>query len=341
MVGTADHRIPVQPEPFDLATAAEAQARALHDLAGCVHLEMNPDMPVPPLEHYQRLAANLSFFERRSEWAVWDGPRMAGWGRLEIEDTESNRDQARFRIEVDPAARRRGIARRLLAEISATARRESRTTLGGTSRAGTAGERFLSAVGAEKRQEFRISRMETAAVDRAMLRSWVDRAAERAGGYSLVGWDDPCPEERLEGFTDVVHVMNTAPLDDLEREDDVWTVEQIRDWQAALTKQGHAGWVFCAKDDGTGRFVGFTELGFWGWAPAFAFQGDTGVHPDHRNRGLGRWLKAGMALRLLDERPEVEIVETGNASSNAAMLAINEAMGFRAHNYGSFWQMRI
>jgi hypothetical protein len=33
-------------------------------------------------------------------------------------------------------------------------------------------------------------------------------------------------------------------------------------------------------------------------------------------------------LRLLDERPAVEVVDTGNASTNRAMLAINDALGF-------------
>ena len=50
---------------------------------------------------------------------------------------------------------------------------------------------------------------------------------------------------------------------------------------------------------------------------------------EHRNLGLGRWLKAANALRLLDERPEVTTIETWNAGVNAAMLAINHAMGFQ------------
>ncbi|HKY75356.1 MAG TPA: hypothetical protein VJS45_04400, partial [Acidimicrobiia bacterium] len=55
-------------------------------------------------------------------------------------------------------------------------------------------------------------------------------------------------------------------------------------------------------------------------------------------RGLGRWLKAVNALRLLDERPDVEFIDTWNAGSNEAMLGINVAMGFAPlENWGD-WQ---
>ena len=59
-----------------------------------------------------------------------------------------------------------------------------------------------------------------------------------------------------------------------------------------------------------------------------AFQGDTGVRPDHRGHGLGAWMKAVNHLRLADERPDVEWVQTWNAASNEPMLRINRALGF-------------
>lgn len=40
--------------------------------------------------------------------------------------------------------------------------------------------------------------------------------------------------------------------------------------------------------------------------PMILEQGFTGVYPEYRNKGLGRWLKAEMMQRILRERPEVE-----------------------------------
>jgi mycothiol synthase len=325
--------------PFDWSSATDAQARARYELSATVTAELSPGDPVMPLEHMRVATQNLWAWERQREWVVWDGDALLGWARLELEDLDTNEDQASFRIEVEPAARRRGVASRLLETVARSALDEKRTTLGAATFDGSAGEPFLSAMGGTKRQPFRVSLCRIADVDVDMLRGWVKRASERAGGYSMVGWDDPCPDDLLEAFTEVAHVMNTAPLDDIEQEDWVLTPAQMLDWQEALARRGHVGWVFAARHDATGQFAGFTEMGFWPWAPERGFQGDTGVHPDHRNLGLGRWLKAAMLLRVLDERPEVEAVETGNASSNEAMLAINVAMGFRPHHHGGYWQL--
>jgi mycothiol synthase len=335
------NRMPVPVEPFDLLSASDADGRARHELFAAVKAEVDPGDPVPPLEFLRSALEHRAPPEHKREWVVREGGEIVGWASLGWAEWIANRDKAEGRIEVRSDRRRRGVGSALLAAVVDGAVAAGCTLLGFTTRDGTAGQPFLAARGAETRQPIRISHLRIAEVDRALLNDWVGRASERAGRYSLVGWDDPCPEEELERFTEVVHVMNTAPLDDLERDDDVWTPDDIRLWQACLGRRGHEGWTLCARDDDTGRYVGFTEMGFWPWAPTRGFQGDTGVHPDHRNRGLGRWLKAAMLLRLLDERPEVTVVETGNASSNDAMLAINVAMGFRPAHHGAYWQLKL
>ncbi|MEY2476862.1 MAG: hypothetical protein QOG87_2177 [Actinomycetota bacterium] len=334
--------MPMKPEPFDWTSATEAQAEARHALSSIVRAELFPGDAVPPVEHLRASSVHLPFFQRKQEWAVWaDDGRMLGWACLDLEYTNSNRHTAECKVEVDTEHRRRGIGTGLLELVTDAARGDDRSNLDFVAYEGTPAEPFLSQAGAENRQVFRHSRLQLDELDRAMLQEWVDRAAERAAGYSLVAWDDPTPEEHLEAFTEVVHVMNTAPLDDLEWEDDVFTPEEIRSWQDALHARGHAGWVLAARDDATGRFAGFTELGFWPWEPERADQGDTGVDPDHRSLGLGRWLKAAMLQRVLRERPDVRYVDTGNAGSNRPMLAINIALGFKPHRIGGFWQLKI
>ena len=67
-------------------------------------------------------------------------------------------------------------------------------------------------------------------------------------------------------------------------------------------------------------------------------QWDTAVDPDHRNKGLGRWLKAALFLEIAERYPEAQWIDTWNADSNEAMLSINIAMGFRPYWTGSVWQ---
>jgi len=70
-------------------------------------------------------------------------------------------------------------------------------------------------------------------------------------------------------------------------------------------------------------------------------QGLTGVREPFRGRGLGKWLKAEMLLRLRQEFPQVRIVSTWNATTNAAMLAINDALGFREARVSEMPQMSV
>ncbi len=79
----------------------------------------------------------------------------------------------------------------------------------------------------------------------------------------------------------------------------------------------------------TGEMVAHTDVWLPQRWPTKAYQNDTGVNPAHREKGLGRWLKAQMLLNLMDERPQIDNISTWNAGSNDAMLGINYAMGFK------------
>ena len=73
--------------------------------------------------------------------------------------------------------------------------------------------------------------------------------------------------------------------------------------------------------------------------PTIVEQRFTGVRPDARGRGLGKWVKAKMLLHMHELYPMAEWVVTDNAGSNEPMLAINTKMGFRQYNEGTEYQV--
>jgi mycothiol synthase len=317
-------------EELDPTSLDEATLAQLAELSTIEERELAPeDPPVAVAEEADDLRV-LPTFEEVHLWAARDPDGgLLGRASLSIEHREENQHLAEVSLVVRPESRRQGIGRRLLDAAVERARTAGRTTVIGWSAAGRDGAAAARAVGAEIALVERISRLRTAELDRSLLEAWIARAPERAAGYSLVAWDDRCPDELLERFGAVMAVMNTAPRGDMDMEDEVFTPELIRDFQASMARKGTTIWTVAARHDASGELAGFTALFFPKHRPWHAEQGDTGVDPDHRNKGLGRWLKAVNLLRLLDERPEVQVVDTGNAATNEPMLNINVALGFR------------
>ena len=96
-----------------------------------------------------------------------------------------------------------------------------------------------------------------------------------------------------------------------------------------------------AREMATGDIAGYTQV-FWSrYRPQELWQGATGVLPQYRNRGLGRWLKAAMLEKVLRDRPQVRYVRTGNADSNAPMLKINYELGFKPRKAWTTWQVEV
>lgn len=332
---------PFEIHPFDLQTASDAEARPLNDLLRAIDVEAVPSEEPTPFEEFISYERNRSALTVAHEWVVVDRDAVVGHGWVEWEDVEDNRHLAWAGIAVRADQRRQGIGRRLLAEIVAAAEADGRTTIGGSVRPGIpAGARFAEAFGAEQKLVGNRNALWIRELDLDMLNQWVDRAKERAADYRLVRWDGPCPDEHAEAFAELQNVMNTAPRDDLDMEDEVFTVERLRDREEVWARRGLGISTFVAVHEPTGAFAGYTELLFPPTWPTRSYQGDTGVDPAHRDKGLGRWLKAANLLAVIDERPQVERVLTWNAGSNDPMLHINHALGFRCIEKLPAYQVR-
>lgn len=273
---------------------------------------------------------------------VRQGEDVVGATVLNTEDLGGRRNDANLGfLLVRPEARRRGIATKMLDAAIARAREAGRTRLTSSAAAGDrAADGFARRCKAEPELLEQQNRARTSELDPDLLRDWVSRTNERAGDYSLIRVDGAMPEELRPAFAALNSVMNTAPhgpnLEDL-----VLSADDVVETQRAFADLGYGRWTVVARHDPSGDLAGFTELMTSPFRPWMAFQWDTGVDPKHRNLGLGRWLKAANALRLLEERPEVEEIETWNAESNAPMLGINRSMGFRTVAEWQSWEMPI
>ena len=326
---------------LDATSASEEDLRALYDLNVAEHEELWNEDPVEPFEKWRKAVSTPASWRKVHRWVASDDDgRLLGVAFLDLGFTETNQDKAGLGSYVRPDSRRQGIAREVLRPAVTRALEEGRVILNGGGVTDGDASTFSEALGAERKITERKSRMVLANVDRSMLEDWVVRAKERAEGYSLLAWDGPAPDEYLEKFVTLTMVMNTAPRDDLEMDDWVETPDRRREMEQRWLDRGDSWWTLVARHDATDELVGFTEIYLPNHVEDGVWQEATAVDPTHRDKGIGRWLKATNCLRLLDEKPEVQYVDTWNAYSNAPMLGINIAMGFEVVKSFSEYQVR-
>ncbi|MEX1038245.1 MAG: GNAT family N-acetyltransferase [Acidimicrobiia bacterium] len=327
-------------EQIDTRSVDEAKLRSLHQLYLEWDADWTPDDPPTPLA--KRLAEwrELKELEDIPRWVVWDGERAVATAGVFLHRTQ-DLENAWSWIYVSAEYRRRGLSRSLALKPVEYAIAGGRKRIAVGLPEGSEQMILPERAGMKKVYNERISQLKVSDLDFEMLRQWVDRASERAGDYEVLFLPRPIPEEHRANMIKVMDVMNTAPLEDMDEEPTRWDEEMLRDIEQAESRKQNHIYTCVARHKPTGDFVGITSLVFQELHPAVANQWDTGVHPDHRNRGLGRWLKAAMALKFLGEHPDVEVVETENAASNDPMLNINVAMGFKPSLHLSIYQGSI
>lgn len=313
-------------EFVDTRTAPEEVLLALHGLYLARDLEEPPHEETPTA---LRLAfwRNFDPSDDVPRWVALDGEvavAMSGAYMSKEQDLEN----AFGWIYVHPDFRGRGLGRAIGTPMLDYAEAAGRVRIAFDIVDGGASEALAGRAGLARVYQEKLSRLLLADVDWPLMDTWVERAAERASDYELLALDTPIPEEYLERFSEATKIMHTAPKEDAIEENIDISPAMWRDIETTEAKRQRMLRLLIAVHRETGAFAGYTILSFQALRPEQAWQWDTGVDPSHRNKGLGRWLKASMIRYARDSYPDLRFVDTFNAGSNEPMLNINIEMGF-------------
>ncbi len=312
--------------PFEPGRASRQEWARFHAYRRTRHQETEPEDPLLDDETVETMMKQSDPMTDFHRFAVIveqaPGPQV---GFLEFEvfkegspTYDKNPHLAWMTLAVLAPYRRRGIGTALLAKSAELARGFGKSTLA-TYTHEPDGKAFLERVGFAAVQTRRENRLQLDRLDWRMVEGWAREGPARSPRSSLHWCIDGIDEVLLKDYCRVyTEVFNQQPFDALSMNDVVFTPEGFREWESNIHAIG--GTLLTAMTrEADGDISGLTEMWYLPGEESLIRQGMTGVRELYRGRGLGKWLKAAMLLRIREEFPKVKVVVTGNASSNAAI----------------------
>ena len=327
-------------EPVDLSTADDDLLREVAAFNNAMSSERVPEDPPVSFEAFASRVRNRPSMVVIRDWLARSAEgELVARGFVVRFEADTNQHLREGGIDVLPAHRRRGIAKQLLREIVAGAGKADDIVISFfTNDRVPSAAAFLERIGAKRARTAHTNQLDLSQVDRAMVREWAATATE---GYRLRWIDGDVPEDQTKNVIVAYDAMNTAPRGDSAMQDWNTTPEQIREFDRSRRATGRERRLVLAIHEATGETAGYTELVYDPKIPHLIWQQGTAVIPSHRGHGLGKWVKAAMLERALRDWPKARLIRTGNADSNAPMLAINTRLGFKPAWADSIWEVGI
>jgi GNAT superfamily N-acetyltransferase len=296
-------------EEVDARAASEETLLRIAEIQRACSQEKELGLPLPRLEDLVAFHRHPPGPNPRRHWVA-----EGGFAMLAVHGPRA----AFVQLCVHPERRRRGLGSALLAAVVEQAPRHGVEAALHADHSSPEGAAFAAHHGFVDEQR--------------IVRSLLDlRAAELPepelpDGFVLSTWLDRVPDEHLAAY-----VRGRASMDDAPDPEGVelptTTAEQVRAWEEASARRGREMRVTVVRG-ADGEVASFTDLRLPRGATMCATD-DTGTVAAHRGKGLARAVKLESLRRLRDDHPEVAVVTTQNAEENAAMLHVNESLGFR------------
>jgi len=310
--------------------------RQVHDVFEAVRATETPELAPTPEAHYAgALRHPKPNSEDRCHVAVEDGTVLGQtWVYLPHKE---NTHYAEAELAVHPAHRGRGVGTALLDHLLQTAKDERRSELVVTTRVAVAdgpgrpdtGARFLERHGFSPALTEVARCLRLDALDPAGQQRLWDESIGSAADYDIIPWIGRCPEQYVEGLGRIdSRIFAEIPLGDLDLRPRTIDADVVRAREDQALAQDHLLIRTIAVHRATGEVAANTLI-YAHEGQSHADQAITIVDPDHRGHRLGLLTKLANLRQIREHHDYITAIWTGNADTNANMVAINDELGFR------------
>jgi GNAT superfamily N-acetyltransferase len=331
------------PQLVDANSASPDFWRRYHAFRRARQMESRPDDPIVPDEVEEMRMRFPKEFEIVYRYEIESAGEMLSWfgcgtAKPGAPGYEKNRHLMGASWAVAREHRRHGIGGRWLPLVLELMDRHGCTllTVGSEEESGHA---FIKWMGAEPKLNDRESRLQLDEVDWNLVARWIAEGSARNPNTTLEIYDGRLPDEMLEDHArQLSRLLNTVPVEGLDIGEIVITPAVMAEWQERNDRAGQTVYTVLTREaDGT--ISAITDVNWSRHVTPVVNQQFTGVTPEARGRGLGKWIKAAMLQYMRELHPEARYVSTWNAASNDRMLGINNKLGFRLYRLGAEYQI--
>ena len=321
-------------DPYD-----DADMDAFQDVYAAAELAEDPSAPLYSRED------GVSLLTSTSAGYFWDGfgafldGRMVGESMLTggLRDTLGT---ARVFVWVAPDATRRGVGTRLVRHAEDQLRSRGRRVAQGQARIGVdranGNRQFAERMGYVLANT-EVERRLPLPADPVLLDRLAAEAEPHHHAYTIRVEVGPVADDLAPSYVALKNLFPVeVPNGDLDVEVGHDTVDEVHTQDRQIAEAGRQRVAAYALDDG-GQVVGYAVAAVSSADFDHVDQWGTLVHPAHRGHRLGMAVKCAQVRAISTMFPDKRLITTTNAETNAAMVGINEALGFRVHEvYGDF-----
>ncbi len=323
---------------FSPLTIPEKRWGKYHEFRKILHFQLYPDIALETTdesvekgvklyaEHPEVKGVMFSIMDKSFHKQV--GHILCVIPRKTSETYQENKGYMEFYINILENYHRKGIGTKALVKVFEVAAENEKKLLA-TDTYFASGKAFLQDMDAELEIGIE-NRLRLDEIDWSMIQQWEKEGEEKSSKTKLVHLNN-ISEEYIEQFSKLyTETYSQQPVEGLDEVAISFTPEYFRHRKTSYEQTGMKNNImFTVEEDG--EISGLTEMEYNPGLKTMITQGLTGVKEEHRGRGLGKWLKASMLLKIQEQYPEVKIVRTENVTSNAPMLSINNRLGFKFH----------